>query len=68
MVEYLEQNIEDVKNYVQKNYTFRQISRTFSNLNFPAHTPNQYFHSPNDANIIVNIMKLMTFLLSILRT
>ncbi|CAB3980116.1 Hypothetical predicted protein [Paramuricea clavata] len=26
MAEYLEQNIEDVKNYVQKNYTYRQIS------------------------------------------
>jgi hypothetical protein len=29
MAEYLEQNIEDVKNYVQKNYTFRQISDIF---------------------------------------
>jgi hypothetical protein len=29
MAEYLEQNIEDVKNYVQKNYTYRQISDIF---------------------------------------
>jgi hypothetical protein len=29
MAEYLEQYIEDVKNYVQKKYTFRQISDIF---------------------------------------
>jgi hypothetical protein len=29
MAEYLEQNIEDVKNYVQKNYTYRQIRDIF---------------------------------------
>ena len=29
MAEYLEQYIEDVKNYVQKKYTFRQISDMF---------------------------------------
>ena len=30
MAEYLEQNIEEVKNYVQKNYTYRgQISDIF---------------------------------------
>jgi hypothetical protein len=34
MAEYLEQNIEEVKNYVQKNYTYRQIS-DISKQHFP---------------------------------
>ena len=38
MAEYLEQNIEDVKNYVQKNYTYRQISDIFKQ-HFPAFAP-----------------------------
>jgi hypothetical protein len=38
MAEYLEQNIDDVKNYVQKNYTFRQISDIFKQ-HFPGVSP-----------------------------